>query len=97
MRWNFMTPDPDILTARLFLRWYRVRQVRPDLVPALLQEPNGKPGGRVYTFSDPVDPWGSRECLPLDELERLVDRAEAQLARRECGRAERSRLKEGAA
>lgn len=71
-----MIEDPEIVNARLYLRWYRIRQVRKDLVPALIQE-----GPYVWTFDDtnPIDPWGSRVRLPLEELERMVSAAELEL------------------
>jgi hypothetical protein len=72
--------DRDLLTASLFIRWYKLRKIRPDLVPPILQRP-GVPW--VWTFTNPLDPWGSRERLPLSELECMVDQAELVMRRKD--------------
>jgi hypothetical protein len=75
--------DPDMVTVRLFVRWHAMRKLRPDLVPALLQRP-GTPW--VWTFTNPMDPWGSRERLGYAELEEIVAAAElAVLERKPVG------------
>ena len=38
--------DPQFLSARLYIRFYRLRQTRPDLIAPLLQE-----GESVWTFT----------------------------------------------
>ena len=65
--------DQDILLVRLFVRWYRIRKARPELVPALLQDP----AHGIFTFSNPMDPWGSKVRLKVCDLEALVNLAEA--------------------
>ena len=81
-----MTPNPpEYFNARLFARWYRLRLSRPDLVPPLLQEPNGAAEDKIWIFSNPMDPWGSRERLSFAELERLVSEAELVAARKDLG------------
>ncbi|HXS98639.1 MAG TPA: hypothetical protein VN736_28780 [Candidatus Limnocylindrales bacterium] len=54
------------------MRWHALRKARPDLVPALLQE-----GSHVWTFSNPANPWGSRERISMERLAQMVDAAEA--------------------
>ncbi len=61
-------------------------------MPALLQEP-----GKLWTFSDPLDPWGSKERLSLEELERMVSEAECLALRFGPGCEEADERKEGAA
>jgi hypothetical protein len=89
--------DPELFTARLFARWYRLRRTRPDLVPALLQEPTGLAGGKVWTFDNPANPWGSRTRLPIPELERMVNEAEQIVMRRDAGVQQGEMQEEGAA
>jgi hypothetical protein len=76
---------PELFNARLFARWYRLRLSRPDLVPPLLQEPNGAAEDKIWTFTNPLDPWGSKERLSVAELERLVSQAELLAARKDLG------------
>lgn len=69
----------EFYAVRLFTRWYRVRKIRADLLPPLLHEPDATTGGRVFTFTDPCNPWGSKTRLAIADLERMVCAAEAQL------------------
>ena len=88
-----MLTDPDLLNVRLFVRWYRLRQSHPHLVPALLQDPERG----IYTFTNPMDPWGSRTRLPFAELERMVTEAELAAARIGVQSERMTERKEGAA
>jgi hypothetical protein len=62
--------ESEEITVALYSRWYRLR--KRGLVPALLQE-----GSQVWTFSNPADPWGSRERVSVEQLASMCDQAEA--------------------
>lgn len=64
--------ERDEITVRLFTRYYRLRKTRPDLLPSVLQE-----GSHLWTFTNPANPWGSKERLAFDEFATMVDLAEA--------------------
>jgi hypothetical protein len=69
--------EDEFFAVRLFVRWYRIRQTCPDLVPPLLQVPSQDLGGRIYTFDNEADPWGSKRRIALSDLAALVAAAEA--------------------
>ena len=60
----------------LLTRWHRLRTL--GLVPQILQE-----GDQMWTFTDPVDPWGSKAELSLIGLERTGIEAEREADRQE--------------
>jgi hypothetical protein len=67
--------EPDMVTVRLYNRWYALRrygrEVGEELVPPILQE-----GPSLYTFSNPSDPWGSKERLSVETMVEMVEEAE---------------------
>ena len=69
-------PVDPLFSVRLYVRWYRLRRIAPGSVPTLLHDPDGD---RLYVFSNPMDPWGSKARITAEHLEHLVSEAEAQL------------------
>ena len=64
-------PDWDTYQMKLISSWYRLRK-QGKLYPIL------QAGYSIYTFTNPCDPWNSREVLAWDQLERDVMEAEGR-------------------
>lgn len=72
--------EDELVTARLYSRWYRLRQQK--LVPPLLLG-DGTHGeyGKLYKF-DPISRWNGREAITRQEFVSMIEEGEALLAAR---------------
>ncbi len=78
--------DPAVISARLFVRWHKLRRLgdqlelkvkgEEELVPKLLQDPAYP---HCWTFSNPQDPWGSRQIITMVSLLAVVEAAEERV------------------
>jgi hypothetical protein len=82
----FIEALPEETVLDLLTRWFRIRKIRPDLVPVILQE-----WPKHWTFHNPLNPWGSRERLTDMDLRTMVERAEYEQLRHE-GRSEKVKV-----
>jgi hypothetical protein len=55
--------------CNLIFRWEKVKDRMPKILASL---------GQLWVFSNPADPWGSKELISWDVFEAMVIRAEAE-------------------